>query len=246
MTPLRSTLAALALVLSACDTTADTTALPVTLVFDAAVETPPLDSVRVRVLAYDRQGTVRPLAAVTLRNLDARTQTVGVAYDPSGAADSLDYTLHVETHFGGPEPFRKSFVSRVRDVQDPAPVRFQVTRAVEVVGGRVPSPQEYRLDLFASDEDCEAFNATEGFVNCFQWVVLRPDGTTEAVWTDLVNTGTYRIEGDLLTLDLTTQFDGPPSVRFRLAPDAQALRLDATDLRWVHVPALSFGPVPSP
>lgn len=245
MIPPRSALAALVLVLGACDTTADTTALPVTLAFDAAVETPPLDSVRARVLAYD-EGLARPLTAVTLRGLDARTQTVEVAYDLAQALADHDYILHLETFFGGPEPFRKSFVSSVRDLADPAPVRLQVTEAVEVVAGRVTSPQEYRYDLFASDEDCEAFNATEGFLNCHQWVRLYPDGAAEAVWTDLVNTGTYRIEGDVLTLSLTTRWDGPPSARFRFAPDRQALRLDGTDRRWAHVPGNPYDPAPSP
>jgi hypothetical protein len=60
-------------------------------------------------------------------------------------------------------------------------------------------------------------------VNCSQEVTLEPNGQATIVVTDILNEGTYVIDGDKLTITSDSPGDAAPTMRFTLAANRKSM-----------------------
>ena len=86
---------------------------------------------------------------------------------------------------------------------------------------RFPTSRTYLRALFESDAACAAAQA-EG-VNCHQQVDFCADGSAWVMWTDIVGSGEYAIDGGVIATTWSGS-DGPASVTFELAGDLETVR----------------------
>ena len=86
--------------------------------------------------------------------------------------------------------------------------------------------REYRYSLFETEKKCKEFQESTGhWINCFQYVEFRPDGTATLVLTDIANRVTYKLDLEKGTIQLKA--DGPgdmsPKIKFKLSPNKRAI-----------------------
>jgi hypothetical protein len=84
----------------------------------------------------------------------------------------------------------------------------------------------YRQLVFESLEACDEYNAHNPYVNCYRWVTFSTDASVAMVVTDIVNAGTYEIQGQQISLKMDANSDVPERITLTLSEDEESLSWD--------------------
>ena len=110
-------------------------------------------------------------------------------------------------------------------------------------GGPLDEPRVYAFDLVEAQtgtpapttEACAAAQPDpDSYVNCWQTLLLCPDGRAEFVLTDIINGGTYRAGGRTVDVTFEDPGDAGDRARFVLSADGQAAVFEATGETWAR------------
>src|SRR5688572_10671596 len=90
--------------------------------------------------------------------------------------------------------------------------------------------RQYTRSLFATQKECE--EAQKMGINCFQSVEFFPDGKVLLMVTDIMNIGTYQIQGQKALLEMQAG-EVPRRISYSIATDYKSLTLDANGTVWL-------------
>lgn len=98
-----------------------------------------------------------------------------------------------------------------------------------------PEDRTYQRRLFATEAECTAFQQAGG-LNCFQFAAFCRSGRAIVMVTDILNTGAYRVDEDLVTITFRASTELPNTVRFRLSVHQDTLYALPSSTRWDRLP----------
>lgn len=108
-----------------------------------------------------------------------------------------------------------------------------------IKGAAFAEPRTYEHDLSSTNEQCLSGQPTR--FNCKPSLFFAPDGTGTAIFTDIANAITYKINRSTLTTSLKGAGDIPKTLKFDISADGKTLlqvdngviwqlRVDQTDI----------------
>ena len=103
-------------------------------------------------------------------------------------------------------------------------------------GRPFPETRVYAHSLFPTAEACELARQ-HGVINCEQWATFCANGRANLVFTDIVNSATYRVDDGIITVRFTGPGDAQAeSMRFRLSADEESMTDVGGTRTWTRNP----------
>ncbi len=96
-----------------------------------------------------------------------------------------------------------------------------------------PEDRRYVHDLFESEQACLDAQASSGsWFNCSQIAVFCTNGDVILMITDILNGGTYEIDGRSVILSFTSNPEVPRTVSFTLSADGNSMIERESGTHW--------------
>lgn len=108
---------------------------------------------------------------------------------------------------------------------------LQLTLEEAPIAGQWEEPRSYYIQLIEDPDECANSWDLYG-MNCYQMAWFCPSGLAEVIVTDIVNSGSYAIDGETVAIDWTASGDLPADFDFTILHD-DAL-IDAAGLEWTR------------